>query len=165
MHAGPTRRPRFVGLSCLKQILLEQVWIHFALCSALLAGISVHSNSTPGRLVPKKAWNPSERKGIWKSSLAHKPIASGSFRKQTGLQSALMHQCGQCVESPFVYFKAKLQCCDGWRRWMWTNKGERATKPKNKKLKKKQPAINIINLSESQAPNSSEFAASLKHLS
>lgn len=42
---------------------------------------------------------------------------------------------------------------------MGTNKGESFTKAN------KQPAINIINLSESQAPNSSEFAASLKHLS
>ena len=42
-------------------------------------------------------------------------------------------------------------------------RGPQSQKIKNKK--KKQPAINIINLSESQAPNSSEFAASLKHLS
>lgn len=42
---------------------------------------------------------------------------------------------------------------------MGTDKGERTTKAN------KQPAINIVNVSESQAPNSSEFAASLKHLS
>lgn len=42
---------------------------------------------------------------------------------------------------------------------MGTNKGEMATKANE------QPAIDLINLSESQAPNSSGFAASLKHLS
>lgn len=41
-----------------------------------------------GLLAPEKSQNPSERKGIWNSSLAHKPVASDSLWNQTGLQSA-----------------------------------------------------------------------------
>lgn len=35
MHEGLKHRLRSTGLSSLKQILLEQVWIHFAVCSSL----------------------------------------------------------------------------------------------------------------------------------